>query len=217
MDDFCETTINLVSLRSFPSLNFKKRTIIQEFSTIFFLQTHPIVRESFKRNKGKTKKKKIYLLIRQFLTISHASFFSSNFNKSTLRKRICTTGQAFFFLFGSKNLLAAFFFAISALIQEAARAPPFSLSFLLWPTKQENDCVQQVSLSRFPRPVMNILFYLPFTRLRALRPMTCLLTSTIACTSVDRPFLSGPNTDLSIFIRPIMLAFTRHAYHDSDW
>lgn len=110
MDDFCETTINLVSLRSFPSLNFKKRTIIQEFSTIFFLQTHPIVRESFKRNKGKTKKKKIYLLIRQFLTISHASFFSSNFNKSTLRKRICTTGQAFFFLFGSKNLLAAFFF-----------------------------------------------------------------------------------------------------------
>lgn len=112
MDDFCETTINLVSLRSFPSLNFKKRTIIQEFSTIFFLQTHPIVRESFKRNKGKTKKKKIYLLIRQFLTISHASFFSSNFNKSTLRKRICTTGQAFFFLFGSKNLLAAFFFLL---------------------------------------------------------------------------------------------------------
>lgn len=81
----------------------------QQFSFFKLIQSS---RESFKRNKGKTKKKKIYLLIRQFLTISHASFFSSNFNKSTLRKRICTTGQAFFFLFGSKNLLAAFFFLL---------------------------------------------------------------------------------------------------------
>lgn len=92
--------------------------------------------------------------------------------------------------------------------------------FLLFWTGQRNrktTVSNRCRLSRFPRPVMNILFYLPFTRLRALRPMTCLLTSTIACTNVDRPFLSGPNTDLSIFIRPIMLAFTRHAYHDSDW
>lgn len=193
--------INLLSL--FSSLNFKKRIINPNFNE----HEKSIIHESSKKSKSKTKKS-VYLS--QFRTHFFLSFKLFNKPKNNLLKLF------FFQRYYNPKIyreLAACYFERGA----DTRAPFSPFSSLGWPTKQENDCVQQVSLSRFPRPVMNILFYLPFTRLRALRPMTCLLTSTIACTNVDRPFLSGPNTDLSIFIRPIMLAFTRHAYHDSDW
>lgn len=208
MDDFCEMMINLLSL--FSSLNFKKRIINPNFNE----HEKSIIHESSKKSKSKTKKS-VYLS--QFRTHFFLSFKLFNKPKNNLLKLFFF--QRYYNPKIYRKLAAFLLFRARRWYKKRrdTRAPFSPFSSLGWPTKQENDCVQQVSLSRFPRPVMNILFYLPFTRLRALRPMTCLLTSTIACTNVDRPFLSGPNTDLSIFIRPIMLAFTRHAYHDSDW
>lgn len=148
-------------------------------------------------------------------------FFQSLINRKSIQeKQLCSRSAKLFFFqryFDDSKIyrIGCFFL----LFRTDTRSRHLARFLLFW-TGQRNrktTVSNRCRLSRFPRPVMNILFYLPFTRLRALRPMTCLLTSTIACTNVDRPFLSGPNTDLSIFIRLIMLAFTRHAYHDFDW
>lgn len=183
------------------------------------MRINPIIHEFFKKQ-GRQKNLSIYSNIINFSQFrTRLSFFRTLINrKSTQEKE--STREANLLFFQLLNINPKIyregngrFFAPA--ISSTAIQPVF-FSGLANETGKRL-CVQQVSLSRFPRPVMNILFYLPFTRLRALRPMTCLLTSTIACTNVDRPFLSGPNTDLSIFIRPIILVFTRHAYHDSDW
>lgn len=81
----------IISFSKFQEANDHPRI----FNQISFFKLIQLVHESFKRNKGKTKKN-----LSTHQTISH------NFAR---RKRICTTGQAFFFLFRSKNLLAAFF------------------------------------------------------------------------------------------------------------
>ena len=153
---FCETMINLVSL--FSSLNFKKRIIIEEYSRErgkvgrlenlqpnFFLQISTKNQSSTNFSKSKEDKK------------IRLSFFLSNLNKPKIDSRetdlleICQVFFLSMILWWSKNLSRGnwpLFFAISSWYKK----PPFSpfSSLLDWPTKQENDCVQQVSFKPVP-------------------------------------------------------------------